>query len=104
MRVRIRIRKKLKNKVYYGGCQKAQRYWWVRDLSRNCWVDIGNQYMPGNVELDAAADILPGVYHVGCGPKGPRGVFEIFELTYDDAGNMGFVYDDRSELELGGVE
>ncbi len=104
MRVRIQVQKKLKNSVYYGGCNKSQRYWWVRDITRNCWVDLGNQYISGNESLDTTADILPGVYHVGCGPRGTRGICEMFELLFDDAGKMGFVYNEKKGLEIGGAE
>ncbi len=86
MKVKIQTQGALLNNVYYGGCSKTQRYWWVYSYTKKAFVDIGNRYMQGNRPLDIELDLPAGVYELGVGPHGPRGIRHKFEVPEDDHG------------------
>lgn len=75
MLVRIKSNRTLANSVFMGGCTyPQQKFWWVRDLTRKCFVTMQNRYMEGNKPLDVSLRLEPGDYEVGCGPRGKRGI------------------------------
>ena len=75
MLVRIQSSRTLANSVFFGGCASPQqRFWWMRDLTRCRWVDLGNRYMEGNKPIDVEVELEPGDYEAGCGPRGRRGI------------------------------
>ena len=104
MRIKIKCSQTLKNSVYYGGCTRNQRYWWLYDIKRSKFIGIGNAYRRGIEPLDATVDLPPGSYEVGCGP-GRAGIRQSFELAADEAGRMGitWLYPEEPIAEIEGV-
>lgn len=86
MRVQIQTQRMLLNSVYYGGCSKAQRYWWLWSFGKKRFVDIGNRYAQGNKPLCVELDLPAGVYELGVGPGGIKGIRHKFEVPEEDHG------------------
>lgn len=65
---------------------KDQRYWWIWDYARKRFVNLGNKYIQGNQYPEIEVDLEPGLYDMGCGPRGPRGIRQRFEVAggYDE--------------------
>jgi len=105
MRLKIKCSQTLKNSVYYGGCTKKQRYWWLYDIGRSKFLGMGNAYRRGLDPLDAEIDLVPGSYEIGCGPSGKNGVRQSFELLADESGTMGitWLYPTEPIAEIEGV-